>query len=872
MQKRGETVLNFVLMFGILIVSVIAFASLQGIFGWQGRETIKEKEFAFFQNIKSAIERSMHYPSDSYQNVTFLLSEPFSVTIKNNQLLVFFPKTKDSFKETLLASNLNILENDFSTTGKIQVLSRGRNLYVTDKIKCTHSDGVCDHGCIFSDKLSQRCDPDCYSGTMRDYCISYCVDINKDGMTNQNDADGICDMDCYNNERNGGIYDFDCIESNDGICDPDTHLNNDLYCDLDCVGKPPDYNGNIANGICDPDCTIYDIDCPHADNDICEQDYRENCMRDKDCNCEPGKSCRYKCKPFEEQGIIGASGCVDDSELAQRNNECLLSCECAAALVCTDNHCCNEGEFFDPADSLCKSYATNGICDFLQGENCRNNADCNNECASSGKICCMPRAEYETNGCVASLGLGEGEECICPEDCGSGLECMNPSDGSSKKGCCPSGVAWDGSTCGVSQPGCTGNPNTIDTAAFPELFKYSGNNQNLAEAFSSISSGFKEKGTTVSKELLAAMMATLIKEVGGSFSPIEEYGDYCMGPGCTYKIAGNCRSSPYTGGCDYKGRGYIQITHEGNYQTYCGSECISASQDECNCNGQLHCLNQNCPPAKALLPQYAGKIFAGYYLGRGLVDLSNSKQYREVGYRINGAYTYGDSFQVIANEQLAILESNSQKTENLLNALNSGGGGGCPPQDDTSMDLNNKKIVLFGDSITEGHRIYSNNAIQTELNKKFSGVSVNIIGLTGMRADSQETKNAFYNDVLTQDPDVVMFWFGMNSYAGTESAHKSAYDEMINLLSQNNIKAIILNPIATCPSLTGITVPRQIMEYNREIADSHTGAVLIDIYGKCENFFNDPSNNCVNYYVADGVHINGNMHAEIAKWVANDLS
>jgi hypothetical protein len=61
-------------------------------------------------------------------------------------------------------------------------------------------------------------------------------------------------------------------------------------------------------------------------------------------------------------------------------------------------------------------------------------------------------------------------------------------------------------------------------------FKFSGQkNTNLETALLSISNLFKDNSVSVTQELLAAMMATLDKEVGANYLPVEEQGDYGMG-------------------------------------------------------------------------------------------------------------------------------------------------------------------------------------------------------------------------------------------------------------------------------------------------------------------------------------------------------
>ena len=70
---------------------------------------------------------------------------------------------------------------------------------------------------------------------------------------------------------------------------------------------------------------------------------------------------------------------------------------------------------------------------------------------------------------------------------------------------------------------------------FPELFKYSDQkNTNLETALFSISTSFKDNSIPLTQELLAAIMATLDKEVGAnSYLPVEEKWDYGMGTGCS---------------------------------------------------------------------------------------------------------------------------------------------------------------------------------------------------------------------------------------------------------------------------------------------------------------------------------------------------
>ena len=213
---------------------------------------------------------------------------------------------------------------------------------------------------------------------------------------------------------------------------------------------------------------------------------------------------------------------------------------------------------------------------------------------------------------------------------------------------------------------------------FPDLFKYNNQeNANLETALISISHSFNDNSVPVTQELLAAILATLDKEIGKSYLPVEEEGDYGAGSSCTYKIRGSCRSTPYDGGVDYKGRGYIQITGKDNYQMYCGSDCVGTSEpqlDVCGCKDQWYCTDSDatkCPQVKALQPDYAAKIFASYYIKNNLVSLSNAKSYLNIGKVINGDNAYASDFNTKANAYLTLFRNNPEKTNTLLAWLNS---------------------------------------------------------------------------------------------------------------------------------------------------------------------------------------------------------
>lgn len=208
-------------------------------------------------------------------------------------------------------------------------------------------------------------------------------------------------------------------------------------------------------------------------------------------------------------------------------------------------------------------------------------------------------------------------------------------------------------------------------SSYPELFSYDEEkNRNLLNALEMISYEFNQKDITVTQELLAAIIATLRMEVGAKFLPVSEYS-YASCP-------------KYTGGCDYKGRGWIQITHSYNYENHCGSDCLLGPGQTCVyahesggrhendivASGELEEYILTCPPAKALLPEYAAKIFVSFYVTNDLDSKAKQKDFYNVGLIINAGTDYATNFESIAWNELNNLRANQDKTTSLLNYLN----------------------------------------------------------------------------------------------------------------------------------------------------------------------------------------------------------
>ncbi len=123
-----------------------------------------------------------------------------------------------------------------------------------DKCICNTADKQCDPACI----VGTECDPACNADGVEDrVCDRRC----------SREADSICDMDCFTNEKDMVNEARDCIDDfeeddngyrrsrdEDRICDADSHMVVDYICDIDCLN-----NGTSLWRICDMDCNKYGV-------------------------------------------------------------------------------------------------------------------------------------------------------------------------------------------------------------------------------------------------------------------------------------------------------------------------------------------------------------------------------------------------------------------------------------------------------------------------------------------------------------------------------------------------------------------------------------------------------------------------------------
>lgn len=420
--KRGDTLVNFAFIIGMLLLAAIVTIILTRFSLFQGKQLQTDVLLSFTGNIKNTIEKAQSSPNDADFIIRVDRPIQYRMTIGKGQLNLEFSQYKFNAKAISFAANTNIVGKTIENSGTIYVVKRGNTILITDSMKCDTTDNVCDPACI----IEKKCDPACYQDYIKDVCNQYCVDANHDSKIDQKDLDGVCDPDCYGNDYRG-TYDPDCLKNNDNVCDPNSDNNPDGFCDMDCL---------ITNGVCDSDCSQSDADCPHSGNNICEVKRGERCINEADCACDATQTCLGACPGVQ----LTPNGCINNSNLFQEGAACTQQCQCAPGLLCDSHfgtyHCCPAGNYFDSAQDKCVPNVGDGVCKVQQpfGETCQNSTA---DCACNGGGCCPSSSRANPQGCVMAT-QNEGDACSCDSECVSPLAC----DVTNQK-CCPAGKEWD---------------------------------------------------------------------------------------------------------------------------------------------------------------------------------------------------------------------------------------------------------------------------------------------------------------------------------------------------------------------------------------------------------------------------------------------
>lgn len=168
-----------------------------------------------------------------------------------------------------------------------------------------------------------------------------------------------------------------------------------------------------------------------------------------------------------------------------------------------------------------------------------------------------------------------------------------------------------------------------------------------------ISQALRNEGI-YSPEVLAYALATIQHETAGTMQPIREYG----GPQ-------QARKYGYSGGTNYYGRGYIQLTHDYNYKQI----------------GQRIGLGDNLyrNPDLALEPEISAKILAAFFKDRGVAqkvqsgDLIGARRPinpDNLGQKIAGyAQNYLGQLPTANMQQVQPTQQPVQKKDSILNGI-----------------------------------------------------------------------------------------------------------------------------------------------------------------------------------------------------------
>ena len=256
MKRKGAIVISETILvaFGV-IISFILLSSLASMIFRGQSESAQESALAFvakdiasvidnFAGEAGSVQMTYKIPKGMKVNVTIDYKR-VNVTAGKNKYIATFSALTHTKSYTLEAPNEICIvknQNDMRIS-----LTKG-------KCRCEMSNNACEPACIANDV----CDPTCNRHNVEDnVCDIRCSRV----------ADGICDRDCFTNDKDGVNEIRDCVNNfdtdsngrrktkdSDRICDGDSHLVEDNICDTDCLN-----NGTSYTGTCDPDCNKYDM-------------------------------------------------------------------------------------------------------------------------------------------------------------------------------------------------------------------------------------------------------------------------------------------------------------------------------------------------------------------------------------------------------------------------------------------------------------------------------------------------------------------------------------------------------------------------------------------------------------------------------------
>lgn len=482
--KKGDTLLNFAFIIGLIFIAAIVILNLNKLMGGQTKELQKDIAASLAENIKETVEKAQSSPNDADFLIKLPYAEEYDAVIDKNTIKVTFTRYNIETEASFFSANLNVLKSSFSSSGIIHVYKQGNNLLVTNRLICNITDKICDPGCV----IEQVCDPECYKKGQSDVCNPYCigtdygliVNVPDETISDQTSADCEAKMAklfpnwqklspnlqvtlrnlLCNDKQNFlgksigqqpiGLGGYKVITNPggdkvtnvlllpkavpklDGICDPDCYSNDykgGIY-DPDCIvpgdGICDPGTNNIKDGICDTECLgtngVCDPDCKEADEDCPHQD-------NGICEVAKGENCEYypnDC-PCSETEYCGYS--------------------CAPLY---EKHLLDDKGCMPNINLVGQRGACSETCECLPGLECDTKYGSNR--------CCPPGEYFDTtkNKCINPNNDGKcnteepfKENCLVDTSCTcySSSACCPTCSGIDNKGCCPKGTTKCGGSC-----------------------------------------------------------------------------------------------------------------------------------------------------------------------------------------------------------------------------------------------------------------------------------------------------------------------------------------------------------------------------------------------------------------------------------------
>jgi len=135
MVKRGSSMQNYIMIIGLLVISLIVMLNLNKIFNIQASQVESDLAMSILDQITSSIQKIESYPADAKYRIVLEIAEPYNLNVSKSRLSLEFPSRNLKAAKSYFATNINIIETSFSGSGEIYIYKKDKNIYITNEYK-----------------------------------------------------------------------------------------------------------------------------------------------------------------------------------------------------------------------------------------------------------------------------------------------------------------------------------------------------------------------------------------------------------------------------------------------------------------------------------------------------------------------------------------------------------------------------------------------------------------------------------------------------------------------------------------------------------------------------------------------------------------